>query len=77
MGMVGRIPIIKSILNFFTYFLTYYNVQVIIEKLIVTQFLKKYPAFFMEPEGLLPCTQKPAIRSYSEPVESSSSNRSI
>jgi hypothetical protein len=31
------------------------------EKLIVTQLIKKYPAFFMEPEGSSPCSQKPAM----------------
>jgi hypothetical protein len=32
---------------------------------------QKNPALFMEPEGLLPCSQKPAIGPYSEPAESS------
>jgi hypothetical protein len=31
------------------------------EKLIVTQLVKKYPAFFMEPEGSLPCSEKPPL----------------
>jgi hypothetical protein len=34
----------------------------------------KNPAFFMEPEGSLPCPQKPATGSYPEPAESSSSH---
>jgi hypothetical protein len=29
-------------------------------------------AFFMEPQGSLPCSQKPATEPYPEPVESSS-----
>jgi len=33
---------------------------------------QKYPTFFMEPVGLLPCLQKPAIWPYPEPGESSS-----
>jgi hypothetical protein len=33
----------------------------IFEKLIVTQLVKKYPAFFMEPEGSLLCSQNTAI----------------
>jgi hypothetical protein len=49
----------------------------LIEKLIVTQLVKKYPAFFMEPEGSLPCLQKPAIGPYPEPAESSSPHRSL
>jgi hypothetical protein len=31
------------------------------EKLIITQLVKKYPAFFMEPEGSVPFSQKPPI----------------
>jgi hypothetical protein len=37
----------------------------------VTQLIKKYPAFFTEPEGSSPCLQKPATGPYSEPAESS------
>jgi hypothetical protein len=37
----------------------------------VTQLVKKYPAFFMEPEGSLPCSQKPATGPYPKPAESS------
>jgi hypothetical protein len=47
-------------------------VQDILEKLIVTQLVKQQPAFFMEPEGSLMCSQKPAIGPYPEPAESSS-----
>jgi hypothetical protein len=46
-------------------------VRIFFEKLIVSQLVKKYPAFFMEPEGSLPFSQKPAIGPYSEPTESS------
>jgi hypothetical protein len=49
----------------------------LLEKLIVTQLIKKYPAFFMEPEGSLPCSQKPAIGPYHEPAESSSPHQSL
>jgi len=31
------------------------------EKLIVTQLIKKYPAFFMEPEGSSPCSLDPIL----------------
>jgi hypothetical protein len=46
--------------------------RTLFEKLIITQPVKKYPAFFMEPEGSLPCSQKPATGPYPEPAESSS-----
>jgi hypothetical protein len=39
--------------------------------------MKKYSAFFMEPEGSLPCSQKPATGPYPEPTESSSYHRSL
>jgi hypothetical protein len=46
--------------------------RTLFEKLIFTQLVKKYCAFFMEPKGSLPCSQKPAIGPYHEPAESSS-----
>jgi hypothetical protein len=51
--------------------------RTLFEKLIVTQLAKIYPAFFMESEGSLPCSQKPTIGPYYEPAESSSSHRSL
>jgi hypothetical protein len=45
--------------------------RTVFEKLNVTQLLKNYPAFFMEPEGSLTCSQKPANGPHSEPAESS------
>jgi hypothetical protein len=51
--------------------------RILCEKLIVTQLVKKYPAFFMEPEGSPPCSQKPATGPYPEPAESSSPHRSL
>jgi hypothetical protein len=51
--------------------------KALFEKLIVTQLVKKYPVFFMEPEGSLPCSQKPDIGPYPEPAESSSPHRSL
>jgi hypothetical protein len=33
---------------------------------------QKYTAFFMEPEGSSPCSQKPVTGPYPEPAESSS-----
>jgi len=47
------------------------------EKLMDTQFVKQYPAFFMESEGSSLCSQKPATRPYPEPAESSSPHRSL
>jgi hypothetical protein len=38
-------------------------------KLLVTQLVKKSPAFYMEPEGSSPCSQKPATGPYAEPQE--------
>jgi len=42
---------------------------------IIWKAFKKYPAFFMEPEGSLPCSQKPATGPYPELAESSSPHR--
>jgi hypothetical protein len=44
--------------------------RILFEKPIVTQLVKKYPAFFMELEGSLPYSEKPAIGSYPEPAVS-------
>jgi hypothetical protein len=52
-------------------------VRTLFEKLIITQLVKKYPAFFMEPEGSLLCSQKLATGPYPEPAESSSPHRSL
>jgi hypothetical protein len=49
--------------------------RILFEKTIVTQLIKKYPAFLMEPEGSLQCSQKPATGPYPEPAESSSPHR--
>jgi hypothetical protein len=38
---------------------------------------EKYPAFFMEPEGSSPYSQKLAIGPYPEPAESSLSHKSL
>jgi hypothetical protein len=42
--------------------------RLLFEKLIVTQLVKKYPAFFMETEISLPCSQKPTTGPYPEPA---------
>jgi hypothetical protein len=52
------------------YLLTLWS-RIFFEKLIVIQLIKKYPAFFTEPEGSSPCSQKPATGPYPEPAESS------
>jgi hypothetical protein len=49
----------------------YYN------KLIVTQLIKKYPAFFTEPKVSSLCSQKPTTGPYPEPAESSSPHQSL
>jgi hypothetical protein len=51
--------------------------RILFEKLIVTQLVNEYPAFFMEPEGSLPCSQKPVTGPYPAPAESSSPHRFI
>jgi hypothetical protein len=56
---------------------TYSMVQNIIWKTDYQSAYQKYPAFFMEPEGSLSCSQKPATRPYPEPAESSSPHRSL
>jgi hypothetical protein len=43
--------------------------QIFLEKLIVAQLLK-FPAFVLEPESLLPCSQEPSIGPYTVPHES-------
>jgi hypothetical protein len=66
----------SSSVTFTPYFLTPWC-RIWFEKLTVTKLVKKYPAFFMEPEGSLQCSQKPATGLYPEPAESSSPHRSL
>jgi hypothetical protein len=75
---LGRPTSSQSVLliYFFTYSLAPWC-RILFEKLIVTQLIKKYPAFFMEPESSSSCSQKAANGLYSEPAESSSSHRSL
>jgi hypothetical protein len=47
------------------------------EKPIATALIKKYPAFFMEPESSSPCSHKPATGPYPEPADFSSPYRSL
>jgi hypothetical protein len=71
---------IEAFVKVVTYLLTYLLTpwcRILFENLIVTQPVKKYPAFFMEPEGSLPFSQKPTIGPYPEPAESSSPHRSL
>jgi hypothetical protein len=55
-----------------TYLITYLLTpwyRILFEKLIVAELIKKYLAFFMEPEGSSPCSQKLATGSYPEPAD--------
>jgi hypothetical protein len=63
-----------------SYLLTYLLIpwyRILLEKLIFIQLIKKYPAFFMEPECSSSCSQKLATALYPEPAESSSAHRSL
>jgi hypothetical protein len=46
-------------------------VQDIIWKTDCVSACQKNPIFFMESKGSIPCSQKPATRSYPKPAESS------
>jgi hypothetical protein len=65
-----------SFRNEFWYSLTLWC-RICFEKWILTQIVKPEPAFFMEPESSLSCSQKPTNGAYSEPAESGSSHRYI
>jgi hypothetical protein len=63
-----------------TYLITYLLTpwcRILFEKLIITRLIKKYLAFFTEPEGSSPCSQKPATGPYPELTESSSPRQSL
>jgi hypothetical protein len=81
---VGKDPPPPVSTHLLTYLLTYLLIYLItyllthsftpwcrtlLEKLIVTQHVKKYPASFMEPEGSLPCSQKPATGPCPQPAD--------
>jgi hypothetical protein len=73
----GRLCSMELLKCELTYLLTYLLItwcRILFEKPIVTQPVKKYPAFFMEPEGSLACPQKSAIGPYPEPAESNCMN---
>jgi hypothetical protein len=55
-----------------TYLLNPYS-RVLLEKLTISQLVKKFPAFYgtLEPEGSLPHSQVPATCPYPEPAQSS------
>jgi hypothetical protein len=66
-----------------TYLLTYlfshslHGAEYYLKSWLSLSLSKKYPAFFIEPEGSPPCSQKPATETYLEPAESSSPHRSL
>jgi hypothetical protein len=66
----------RYLLTYFTYSLTP-SCRTLFEKLIVIQPVKKYAAFFREPEGSLLCSQKLAIGPYPEPTESRSPHQTL
>jgi hypothetical protein len=60
---------LETVYHLLTYLLTYLLTpwcRALFEKLIVIQLVKKYLAFYMEPEGSSPCSQKPDIGPYPE-----------
>jgi hypothetical protein len=59
-----------------THSLIHSMVQDIIWKADCHSTCQEYSAFFMESEGALKCSQKPATSSYPQPAESSSPDRS-
>jgi hypothetical protein len=60
-----------------THSLTHSMVQDIIWEADSHSAFQKYPAFFMETEGSLPHSQKPATGSYPEPAETSLPHRCL
>jgi len=72
------LPVLTYLLTYLlTYSLTHCMMQDIIWKADSHSACQNYPAFFMEPEGSLPCSQKPAMGPYPEPAEYSSPHRSL
>jgi hypothetical protein len=68
--------VVHAVRNLRSYLLTP-RCRIFFEKRIVTQLVIQQPAFFMEPDGALPCSQKPATGPYPEPAKSSSPHRSL
>jgi hypothetical protein len=75
---LSRHIVLPSLLtHLLTHSLTHFMMQDIILKPDCHSAFKKYPAFFVEPESSLPCSQKLATGPYPEPAESSSPHRSL
>jgi hypothetical protein len=72
----GTLPLPYLLTYLLTYSLTPWY-RIFFEELVVTQLVKEYSALFMEPEGSLPCSQKPTTGPYPEPAESSSPHRTL
>jgi hypothetical protein len=47
-----------------------YGAEYYLKSWFATQLIKKYPAFFIEPEDSQPYSQKPTTGPYPEPAES-------
>jgi hypothetical protein len=67
----------KSITSLLSYYLLTHSMVQNITWKTVTQIIKKYPTFFMEPEGSSLFSHKLATGPYHEPAESGSPHQSL
>ena len=73
--MIGLCSLTFDFIYLLTYFLTYLLIPwsgVLLEKLTDFQLVRKFPAFYVEPEVSLPQSQVPTTCPYPEPARSSS-----
>jgi hypothetical protein len=62
--LLSQMHLVHTLPHYFPMVLTYSFTpwcRILFEKLIVTQVVKKISCFLMEPEGSLPCSQKPPL----------------